>query len=51
MAALALPLPRGHRIDRISVVMPAHNEEEHLGRALLAVQRAADSLYRRLGGY
>ncbi|MET1021947.1 MAG: glycosyltransferase family 2 protein [Arthrobacter sp.] len=46
MAALALPLPRGHRIDRISVVMPAHNEEEHLGRALLAVQRAADSLYR-----
>jgi glycosyltransferase involved in cell wall biosynthesis len=46
MAALALPLPRGHSIDRISVVMPAHNEEEHLGRALLAVQRAADSLHR-----
>lgn len=46
MAALALPLPRGHSIERISVVLPAHNEEEHLGRALRAVQRAADSLQR-----
>lgn len=46
MVALALPLPRGHSIDRICVVLPAHNEEEHLGRALLAVQRAADALYR-----
>ena len=46
MAALALPLPRGHSIDRIAVVLPAHNEEEHLGRALLAVQRAADALHR-----
>ena len=36
MAALALPLPRGHGIDRIAVVMPAHNEDEHLGRALHA---------------
>ena len=46
MAALVLPLSREHSLDRISVVMPAHNEEEHLGRALLAVQRAADALYR-----
>ena len=27
-------------------VLPAHNEEEHLGRALLSVQRAADALHR-----
>ena len=46
MAALALPLPRGHSIDRIAVVLPAHNEDEHLDRALLAVQRAADALHR-----
>lgn len=46
MAALALPLPRGHRIERIAVVMPAHNEEAHLDRALLALQRAADALHR-----
>ena len=44
MAALAQPLPRGHSIDRIAVVIPAHNEDEYLGRALLAVQRAADAL-------
>ncbi|MET1022514.1 MAG: glycosyltransferase family 2 protein [Arthrobacter sp.] len=48
MAALPLPLPvpRGHSIDRIVVVMPAHNEDEHLGLALLAVQRSADALHR-----
>jgi glycosyltransferase involved in cell wall biosynthesis len=46
VAAYALPLPRGHAIDRVAVVMPAHNEDEHLGRALLAVQRAADALFR-----
>lgn len=46
MAALALSLPRGHGLDRIAVVIPAHNEEEHLGRALLSVQRAADALHR-----
>lgn len=44
MAGLALPLPRGHSLDRIVVVLPAHNEEEHLGSALRAVQRAADAL-------
>ncbi|MHA7221798.1 glycosyltransferase family 2 protein [Arthrobacter sp. RHLT1-20] len=46
MAAHALPLPRGHAIDRVAVVVPAHNEDEHLSRALLAVQRAADALHR-----
>jgi glycosyltransferase involved in cell wall biosynthesis len=46
VAAYALPQPRGHAIDRVAVVMPAHNEDEHLGRALLAVQRAADALFR-----
>ena len=45
--ALVLPLPRGHGIDKITVVLPAHNEEEHLGRALHAVQRAADEVGRR----
>ena len=43
MATHALPLPRGHNIDRIAVVLPAHNEDEHLDRALRAVQRAADA--------
>ncbi|MFF2031021.1 glycosyltransferase [Arthrobacter sp. NPDC058192] len=47
MAALAaLPLPRGHRIERVAVVMPAHNEEEHLGPALQALQQSADALRR-----
>jgi glycosyltransferase involved in cell wall biosynthesis len=47
MAALAaLPLPRGHRIERVAVVMPAHNEEEHLGPALQALQQSADALHR-----
>lgn len=43
---LPLPLPRGHGIDKIAVVMPAHNEDEHLGRALHAVQRAVDEVGR-----
>ena len=47
MAALAaLPLPRGHRIERVVVVMPAHNEEEHLEPALQALQQSADALHR-----
>ncbi|MET4093614.1 glycosyltransferase family 2 protein [Arthrobacter sp. UYCu712] len=46
MAALALPLPRGYAIDSVAVVMPAHNEAEHLERALFALQRAADELHR-----
>ena len=41
----ALPLPRGHRIERVAVVMPAHDEEDHLGRALHALQRSADALH------
>lgn len=46
MAALAQPLPGGNGIDRVAVVMPAHNEAEYIGRALLALQRAADALRR-----
>ena len=46
MAACALPQPRGHKIDRVAVVIPAHNEDRHLDRALRAVQRAADALNR-----
>ncbi len=46
MASFPLPMPRGHVIHRIAVVMPAHNEGEHLEAALLAVRRAADALHR-----
>jgi hypothetical protein len=46
VAAFAEPLPRGHGIDRVAVVMPAHNEDEHIGSALRALQRAADELRR-----
>jgi len=46
LAALPLPLPRGHRIERVAVVMPAHNEEEHLEPALQALQQSADALHR-----
>ncbi|MCU1532268.1 MAG: glycosyl transferase [Arthrobacter sp.] len=46
MVALAQLLPQGHRIDRVVVVMPAHNEDEYIGGALLALQRAADTLHR-----
>lgn len=42
----APPLPRGHRIERVAVVMPAHNEEAHLDQALRAVQRSAATLHR-----
>ncbi len=34
-------------ISTVAVVMPAHNEDQHLDRALRAVQRAADELRRR----
>ena len=40
----SLPLPSGHRIERVVVVMPAHDEEAHLGPALHALQRSADAL-------
>ncbi|WP_181038845.1 glycosyltransferase family 2 protein [Arthrobacter sp. Y81] len=36
----------GQRIDRVAVVMPAHNEDQHLDRALAAVRAAADTLQR-----
>ncbi len=45
-AAAAEPTDPQHRIDEVNVIMPAHNEEEHLGRALAAVQRAATALSR-----
>lgn len=32
------------RIDRVEVVVPAHNEDLHLGRALAALRSAADAL-------
>lgn len=31
-----------HKIQQVAVVIPAHNEEQHLARALTAVSRAAD---------
>lgn len=34
------------RIDRVAVVMPAHNEDQHLDRALAALRAAADMLQR-----
>ncbi|MEQ7739636.1 glycosyltransferase family 2 protein, partial [Escherichia coli] len=32
------------RIDQLAVVIPAHNEEQHLERALSRVQAAADAV-------
>lgn len=46
-AASALAPQRRPGIDAIAVVMPAHNEDQHLERALAAVQCAADGLQRR----
>ncbi|MEO5779734.1 glycosyltransferase family 2 protein [Arthrobacter oryzae] len=48
MATTAGPLPSRNRIARVAVVMPAHNEEEHLDRALNAARRAVDTLHRTL---
>lgn len=36
--------PQACRIERVGVVVPAHNEEQHLERALACVQSAADAL-------
>lgn len=36
----------GEGIDRVVVVMPAHNEDQHLDRALGALRAAADTLQR-----
>ena len=45
------PEPGGlARIGRVDVVMPAHDEERHLERALCAIQAAAAALERRRPG-
>ncbi|WP_420179000.1 glycosyltransferase [Paenarthrobacter sp. TA1.8] len=40
-------MPGGRDIKSVGVVMPAHNEEQHIGKALLALKTAADALERR----
>lgn len=35
----------GQRIGRVAVVMPAHNEDQHIHRALAALRAAADALH------
>ncbi|WP_081736918.1 glycosyltransferase [Arthrobacter sp. MA-N2] len=42
----ALPAPLRPGVSRIVVVMPAHNEDEHLPRALAALGAAADALHK-----
>lgn len=39
-------LPSRPRVGRVAVVMPAHNEDRHLHRALTALRAAADALER-----
>jgi len=46
-AAAARTPQRRPGIDAVAVVMPAHNEDQHIGRALRAVQCAADELQRQ----
>jgi len=46
-AAAARTPSRRPGIDAVAVVMPAHNEDQHIGQALRAVQRAADELQRQ----
>lgn len=40
----------GQGIDRVAVVVPAHNEDQHLDRALSALRAAADALERERPG-
>ncbi|MGF4043556.1 glycosyltransferase family 2 protein [Paenarthrobacter nitroguajacolicus] len=40
-------MPGGRDIKSVGVVMPAHNEEQHIGKALLALKTAADALERQ----
>ncbi|MHC6594909.1 glycosyltransferase family 2 protein [Arthrobacter sp. C152] len=51
---MSLADPGGHpdsaAIERVAVVIPAHNEEQHLGRALAGVRAAADEVASRLPG-
>ena len=42
----AAPLPGGQGIKHVAVVMPAHNEDRHIGRALASLRSAADALQR-----
>ncbi|VXC57151.1 Glycosyl transferase [Arthrobacter sp. 9V] len=37
-------------IKSVAVVMPAHNEEQHIGKALVALKAAADALHRGCQG-
>ena len=47
----ASPLPAaGQGISRVAVVMPAHNEDQHIGRALASLRAAADALQREHPG-
>ncbi|MDQ0754487.1 glycosyltransferase family 2 protein [Arthrobacter sp. B3I4] len=49
MSGLAAPAPGPQRhtgIDTVAVVLPAHNEDQHIDSALRAVRRAADELQR-----
>jgi glycosyltransferase involved in cell wall biosynthesis len=50
MTERAEPLDHGVQIDRVAVVIPAHNEDRHLGRALHALQRALERLDRQRPG-
>ena len=38
------PLSARQDISRVAVVMPAHNEDQHIGRALASLRAAADAL-------
>ncbi|MCT9871924.1 glycosyltransferase [Paenarthrobacter aurescens] len=42
--------PEPGRINSIVVVMPAHNEDRHIGKALAALKTAADALQRQQPG-
>ncbi|MFW0774440.1 glycosyltransferase [Paenarthrobacter nitroguajacolicus] len=39
-------MPGGPEINSVAVVMPAHNEDQHIGKALVALKAAADALQR-----
>ncbi|MFF1385063.1 glycosyltransferase [Arthrobacter sp. NPDC058288] len=48
--APAVAAGAGQRIDRVEVVVPAHNEDLHLDRALAALRSAADALQEECPG-
>ena len=39
-------MPGPLEIKSVAVVMPAHNEDQHIGKALVALKAAADALQR-----